>query len=180
MDLISVLRPISGVENSKFHPIVRQLKCPAQIKLSPRSENAIRTAMRKNNSTNIEQVLTNNAENIKRVSPTKPVAEKEVQATEPTKTRMNSMDLERQILNVTPPEFSNPKQQKTHFDVISQEMGVFDSQESQGNATDAAQERDYQLMVAQMLDNPKVDKKMMMQVFLNQMQLSGELPSSMN
>jgi hypothetical protein len=29
MDLISVLRPIAGVENSKFHPIVRQIKCPA-------------------------------------------------------------------------------------------------------------------------------------------------------
>ena len=95
MDLISVLRPISGVENSKFHPIVRQLKCPAQVKLSPRSENAIRCAMRKNNTAHIEQVLNNNTENIKRVSPAKPVTDQEVQATEPTKTRMNSMDLER-------------------------------------------------------------------------------------
>lgn len=38
-DLISVLRPITGVENSKFHPIVRQIKCPANIKISPRHEN---------------------------------------------------------------------------------------------------------------------------------------------
>jgi len=54
---------------------------------------------------------------------------------------MNSMDLERQILNVTPPEFSNTKQPKSHFDVISQEIGVFDSQES--NADPNAQEKDY-------------------------------------
>ena len=49
MDLISVLRPIAGVENSKFHPIVRQIKCPAQVKISPRNDNMIRSALRKNN-----------------------------------------------------------------------------------------------------------------------------------
>ena len=31
-----------------------------------------------------------------------------------------------------------------------------------------------------MLDNPKVDKKMMLQMFLNQVQMSGELPGYMN
>lgn len=35
-------------------------------------------------------------------------------------------------------------------------------------------------MIAQMFDNPKIDKKMMLQVFLNQIQMSGEFPSSMN
>jgi hypothetical protein len=53
-DLIRVLRPIAGVENSKFHPIVRQIKCPAQVKNSPRSKDVIRTALMKNNGSVIE------------------------------------------------------------------------------------------------------------------------------
>ena len=62
---------------------------------------------------------------------------------------------------------------------MSQEMGVFDSQESAVDPNNI-QEKDYQLLVAQMLDNPKVDKKMMLNVFLNQMQMSGDLPNGMN
>lgn len=31
-----------------------------------------------------------------------------------------------------------------------------------------------------MFDNPKLDKKIMLQMFLNQIQMSGELPSYMN
>ena len=53
-DLIRVLRPIAGVENSKFHPIVRQIKCPAQVKNSPRAKDVIRTALMKNNGSVIE------------------------------------------------------------------------------------------------------------------------------
>jgi hypothetical protein len=41
-------------------------------------------------------------------------------------------------LNVTPPEFQK-QEQRNNFDVISQEMGVFDSQESGPENT---QERD--------------------------------------
>jgi hypothetical protein len=38
------------------------------------------------------------------------------------------MDLERQVLNVSPPPlFSHEKTGKSHYEVISQEMGVFDS-----------------------------------------------------
>lgn len=65
-----MLRPIAGVENSKFHPIVRQIKCPAQVKNSPRAANFIRTALRKNNEATIEQVLKANSD-IRRVEPTK-------------------------------------------------------------------------------------------------------------
>jgi hypothetical protein len=138
----------------------------------------MRSALRKNNDSHIEQILRTNSELLKRTSPPRNLAETAVQCSEPNpKTRMNSMDLERQILNVTPPEFSNQKPNKSHFDVMSQEMGVFDSQESQ---PDNIQEKDYQLIVAQMLDNPKVDKKMMLNVFLNQMQMSGDLPQNMH
>lgn len=83
--------------------------------------------MRQHIDSQIDQLLANNPD-LQKKSPKKEVAETAVQCYEPnTKTRMNSMDLERQILNVTPPEFSNQKQGKSAFDVMSQEIGVFDS-----------------------------------------------------
>ena len=70
----------------------------------------MRSALRRNDAAHIDEILRTNNDNLKRVSPSKDLAETGVQCSEPiNKTRMNSMDLERQILNVTPPEFSNQK-----------------------------------------------------------------------
>lgn len=102
----------------------------------------MRSALRKNNESQVEQLIRANSELIKKTSPSKEVKEEGVQCSPNPKTRMNSMDLERQILNVTPPEFSNQKPNKSHFDVISQEMGVFDSQESHPDGG-VIQEKDY-------------------------------------
>lgn len=93
--MISVLRPIAGVDNSKFNPIVRLIKCPAQVKLSPRNDKTMRSELRKNNETMVEAVLKHNSDSISRVPLPKKFSEKEIQVIEPYKSRMNSMDLER-------------------------------------------------------------------------------------
>lgn len=94
-DTISVLRPIAGVENSKFNPIIRMIKCPAQVKISPRADKLLRDELRKNNEELVETILKHNPAEIKRFSPPRDLAEKQVQVMEPYKSRMNSMDLER-------------------------------------------------------------------------------------
>jgi len=54
-DTISVLRPITGVESSKFNPIVRLIKCPAQVpKISPRAINITRCELQKNAEFSVE------------------------------------------------------------------------------------------------------------------------------
>jgi len=64
----------------------------------------MRQAMRQNHESRISEIL-KTTEDIKRTSPMKDFHETGVQCSEQvTKTRMCSMDLERQILNVTPPE----------------------------------------------------------------------------
>ena len=81
-------------------------------------------------------------------------------------------------MSVTPPEFSNKAPIKSQFDIISQEMGVFDSQDTQ--VDQASQEKEAQLFVSQLLDNTKIDKKLMLNILLSQLQMSGELPQSMS
>lgn len=98
-DTISVLRPINGVESSKFHPIVRLIKCPAQVpKISPRSLNVTRSELRKNAAFKLSQMLKFNPTEIKRVSPARVTEEKEIQCVveqPPQKSLINSADLER-------------------------------------------------------------------------------------
>lgn len=57
-------------------------------------------------------------------------------------------------------------------------MGVFDSQDTQ--VDQASQEKEAQLFVSQLLDNTKIDKKLMLNILLSQLQMSGDLPQSMS
>ena len=85
-------------------------------------------------------------------------------------------------MNVTPPELQNPATKETQLDIISQEMGVFDSQDSQVNNNEVAsgQEKEAYQLVSQILDNSKIDKRVLFNALLSKIQVSGDLPHAMS
>jgi hypothetical protein len=85
-------------------------------------------------------------------------------------------------LNVTPPELQNPATKETQLDIISQEMGVFDSQDSQVNNKEVAsgQEKEAYQLVSQILDNSSIDKRVLFNALLSKIQVSGDLPHAMS
>jgi hypothetical protein len=91
----------------------------------------LRSTLRDQNDRNIESVIKNNGQTIKRVAQGTEFTDTAIQCSDiKINQRTNSIDLEHQVLNISPPPFSNEKTGKSHYEVISQEMGVFDSQDS--------------------------------------------------
>jgi hypothetical protein len=61
---------------------VREIKCPPQVKLSPRPEKILRSTLREQNERNVESVIKNNSQIVKKVTQTAEVVDSAIQCSD--------------------------------------------------------------------------------------------------
>jgi len=66
-DLLSVLRPLKGIEQSKYQPIIRQLP-GVKVNMSPPSQPALKSILQDKDKLVLETMIQNNPHLIKRIS----------------------------------------------------------------------------------------------------------------
>ena len=64
-DLLSVLRPLKGIEQSKYQPIIRKLPC--KVNLSPSVQLPLKKFLRQNEAEMIDEIVNFNADKVRKV-----------------------------------------------------------------------------------------------------------------
>lgn len=85
-DVLTVLRPLKGIDQSKYQPIIRTLP-QVKINLSPYKDHVpLKEILRKSESDLVDQVVNFNASKVKKIAQ---VADREVQVTQSLQAELN-------------------------------------------------------------------------------------------